>query len=163
MPADVNAKLLRTLAEATTRLIAGQVYDTLGGFAVGQSPRQKLELVHRNKTAALICCACRMGAICGGATAAQLAALSAYGEDIGLMFQVVDDLLDVTQTAEHGGKATGRDSGAGKLTYPGLHGTAESRKEVQRLRAEARRALEPLGAAAEPLRELCDYMAVRTR
>jgi farnesyl diphosphate synthase len=79
------------------------------------------------------------------------------------MFQVVDDLLDVTQSAEHTGKATGKDLPAGKLTYPGVHGTAASRQAVERLRCEAHAALEPLGRAGSDLRELCDYMAVRTR
>jgi geranylgeranyl diphosphate synthase type II len=163
LPAEVRGRLSGCLADAIVRLINGQVYDTLGGFPDGLSPRERLELVHRNKTAALIICACRLGGICGGASAMQLAALDDYGAAIGLMFQVVDDLLDVTQTTEHVGKATGRDSGAGKLTFPGLHGTAHSRREVQRLRDEARRALDPLGEPAALLRELCDFMAVRTR
>ncbi len=163
LSAEATSRLSATLAGAITALINGQVYDTLGGFPPGLSPRERLEMVHRNKTAALITCACRMGGICGGASAAQLAWLDDYGAAIGLMFQVVDDLLDVTQTTEHVGKATGRDSGAGKLTFPGLHGTAHSRREVERLQVEAHQALEPLGKPAALLRELCDFMAVRTR
>jgi geranylgeranyl pyrophosphate synthase len=163
LSSEANSRLSATLAEAITALINGQVYDTLGGFPPGLSPRERLELVHRNKTAALITCACRLGGICGGASAAQLTWLSEYGAAIGLMFQVVDDLLDVTQTTEHVGKATGRDSDAGKLTFPGLHGTAHSRREVERLQVEAHRALDPLGKPAALLRELCDFMAIRTR
>ncbi len=161
--AETASRLVRTLSEATTAMIAGQVYDTLGSFPPGHTRRQQLELVHRNKTAALIRAACRMGAICGGGSPQRLDALSAYGEAAGLMFQVVDDLLDVTQTTEHIGKAAGKDSSAGKLTFPGVHGTDESRNEVERLRREAHRALEPLGRAADRLLELCDFMAVRTR
>jgi geranylgeranyl pyrophosphate synthase len=160
---ETSARLVRTLAEATSCMIAGQVYDTLGGFPPGLTKPQQLELVHRNKTAALIRAACRLGAFCAEATPEDLAALTGYGESVGMMFQSVDDLLDVTATAEHIGKATGKDVQAGKLTYPGVHGTDASRTEVRRLRDEAHDALAPLGRAAEHLLELCDYMAVRTR
>ena len=161
--ADKPGLLVRELAEATARMIAGQVYDTLGGFPPQRTPAERLELIHRNKTAALLRAACRIGAICGGASAPQLRALDDYGEAIGVMFQIVDDLLDVTQTAEHIGKATGKDTQAGKLTFPSVHGTPQSSREVERLREAAHLALEPLGEAAKPLIELCDYMAVRTK
>ncbi|MHC5009169.1 MAG: polyprenyl synthetase family protein [Planctomycetota bacterium] len=104
-----------------------------------------------------------MGAICADAPPRVLAAVRAYGEATGLMFQVVDDLLDVTQTPEHIGKATGKDGPAGKLTYPVVHGGDASREAVEQLRQGAHAALEPLGPAGQPLRELCDFMAVRTR
>ena len=160
---DTTGGLVRTLAEATSCMIAGQVYDTLGGFPPGLSRSQQLDLVHRNKTAALIRAACRLGAYCGTATPEAVDALTGYGEAVGMMFQIVDDLLDVTETAEHIGKATGKDIRAGKLTYPGVCGTDASRIEVQRLRGKAHVALGPLGPAARHLLELCDYMAVRTR
>ena len=160
---DTTRGLVRTLAEATSCMIAGQVYDTLGGFPPGLTRSRQLDLVHRNKTAALIRAACRLGAFCGAASPTVVDALTDYGEAIGIMFQIVDDLLDVTETAEHIGKATGKDIQAGKLTYPGVCGTEQSRKEVQRLRDEAHLALGPLGPVAEHLLELCDYMAVRTR
>jgi geranylgeranyl pyrophosphate synthase len=79
------------------------------------------------------------------------------------MFQIVDDLLDVTQSAEHIGKATGKDGPAGKLTYPGVHGDDASRRAVERLRGQAYQALEPLAQAGQALRELCNFMAVRTK
>jgi geranylgeranyl diphosphate synthase type II len=155
--------LARELGEATVAMIAGQVFDTLGGFPEGLDASQRLELIHRNKTAALLRAACRMGACCGGATEPQMQALTRYGESVGMMFQIVDDLLDVTQTTEHLGKAAGKDGRAGKLTYPLVHGTAASRQTVQSLRVRAHEALEELQPAAGPLLELCDYMAVRTR
>jgi geranylgeranyl pyrophosphate synthase len=158
-----TGRLVRELARATTHMIGGQVYDTLGGLPPEYNGAAQLDLIHRNKTAALIRAACTMGAICGRADAVAFDALAAYGEAAGLMFQVVDDLLDVTQSAEHTGKATGKDGPAGKLTYPGVHGTAASRAAVERLRGEAHEALAPLGPAGSDLRELCDYMAVRTR
>ena len=160
---ETGARLVRTLAEATSCMIAGQVYDTLGGFPPAFTEPQQLRLVHFNKTAALIRAACRLGAFCAQASPEDLASLTSYGESVGMMFQIVDDLLDVTATAEHIGKATGKDVPAGKLTYPGVHGTDASRTEVRRLRDEAHNALAPLGRAAEHLRELCDFMAVRTR
>ena len=163
LASDTIARLVRTLADATSCMIAGQVYDTLGGFPEGLSLSRQLELVHRNKTAALIRAACRLGALCCDAPLRAVQAMTGYGEAVGLMFQVIDDLLDVTGTAEHIGKATGKDLEAGKLTYPGVHGTEASRKEVIRLRDEALASLGPLGEAADHLRELCEYMAVRTK
>jgi geranylgeranyl diphosphate synthase type II len=163
MSNGTTSRLVRELARASAHMITGQVYDTLGGFPPRRTAGERLDLIHRNKTAALLRAACRMGAICGSASQEQLGALTAYGEAVGVMFQIVDDLLDVTQTAEHIGKATGKDTQAGKLTYPGVHGTKASKLEVERLRRRAHDALEPLGEAARPLVELCDYMAVRTK
>lgn len=159
-----RANLSAELAQATTAMIAGQVYDTLGGFSASESkPIDRLHIIHRNKTGALLRAACRMGAICGCATPAQLASLTHYGETMGLMFQIVDDLLDVTQSAEHIGKATGKDQSAGKLTFPGLLGIEESRREIDRLRDAACHAITDFGPPAQPLRDLCDAMAVRTK
>jgi geranylgeranyl pyrophosphate synthase len=104
-----------------------------------------------------------MGALCGNADPPQLEALTSYGNAVGLMFQVVDDLLDVTQTAEHIGKATGKDKSSGKLTYPGILGVEGSQRVVQELHEKAIAALEPLGTAAGPLRDLGQYMAIRTK
>ena len=158
-----TSQLTQTLAEATTRMIVGQVYDTLGGFSPELSDAQRLQLIHQNKTAALLRAACQMGGICGGADQTQLQGLTDYGEAIGVMFQVVDDLLDVTQSTEHVGKATGKDRQAGKLTSPSVLGPEGCRAEVDRLRRDAHAALLGLGKSAQPLIELCEYMAVRTK
>jgi geranylgeranyl pyrophosphate synthase len=157
------AAIQSELMQATVRMIAGQVYDTLQGFPAGLGEPAKLELVHHNKTGALLECSCRMGALAGGADADTLARLTRYGQAIGLMFQIVDDLLDATQTAEHAGKATGKDAEAGKLTYPVVHGIEGSRREVERLRAQALDALAPLGDRAARLRALVDFLASRTK
>ncbi|HVU62748.1 MAG TPA: polyprenyl synthetase family protein [Phycisphaerales bacterium] len=165
----LQARLLHELAMGTNGMIAGQVYDTLGGFNPGLSDHQKLELIHRNKTGMLIRAACRMGALTalegrpGAGRFDELGAVSHYAEAIGLMFQIVDDLLDVTQSTEHLGKKAGKDQDAGKLTYPGVIGIEPSRAEVRRLHEASLAALEPLGEAAEPLRQLSTYMAVRTK
>lgn len=182
--------LMHELAVGNTNMIVGQVLDTLGGFPREMEERRddlgKLKMVHRNKTGALIRASCRMGAIAalwrksggggggGGAEkllkSSELKAVTTYGESIGLMFQIVDDLLDVEQTAEHTGKRVSKDSEAGKLTYPGVLGVERSRGEIDRLRAEALAAIRPLAAGsgggtggAEMLVSLCDFLAVRTK
>ncbi|MAB82730.1 MAG: hypothetical protein CMJ24_04745 [Phycisphaerae bacterium] len=164
-PMDVATKcsLVSELAGGTSSMVIGQVYDTLGGLPDDLEPHQQLQLVHRNKTGALLRAACRMGAFCGMADAGWSQCLSEYGEAVGLMFQVVDDLLDVTQTTEHLGKAAGKDEEMGKITFPGLLGIEESRRVVMELEQQAIRALEPLGPAADPLRDLGRFMAIRTK
>jgi len=174
--------LVRELGAGTSSMIAGQVYDTLGGFDDSISPQDRLTTIHHNKTGALIRASCRMGALCGlhhpalltDAVAAQalaadaihsplLKAISSYADAVGLMFQIVDDLLDVTQTTDHLGKKAGKDIQAGKLTYPAVHGIEASKKHVRELEDAALAVIAPLGAPAEPLRELASYMAIRTR
>lgn len=157
------AAVARELGSATTAMITGQVYDTLGGFQGAPGKEERLRIIHQNKTGALIRAACRMGALCGQADAATLAALSAYGEALGLMFQVVDDILDETQSTEHLGKAAGKDRDAGKLTYPAVHGLDRSRAIVTELREGAFSALARFGPPADPLREMANALAVRTR
>ncbi|MBC7834711.1 MAG: polyprenyl synthetase family protein [Phycisphaerales bacterium] len=163
------------IAGATSAMIAGQVYDTLGGLLNDLDGVGKLRTVHENKTGALIRAACRMGAISGlvsiGVDAeclekdSRLEALTRYGEAVGLAFQIVDDLLDVTQSTDHLGKRSGKDHEAGKLTYPGVLGIEESRRQVRELEAAALAAIAGLAGvdAAEPLRDLCTYMAVRSK
>ena len=163
LDADQIALITGDLASATTAMIVGQVYDTLGGFADDMPEPERLHLIHRNKTEALIRAACRIGGICGRATDEQLDALTRYGSAIGLMFQIIDDLLDVTQSTEHIGKTSGKDTSAGKVTFPAMYGIDGSRREVRRLETDAAEALAPLGNAADALRGLCAYMAVRTK
>ncbi len=155
--------LVNELSAATSAMIAGQVYDTLGGFPDGLDEHAKLRLIHTNKTGALIRASIRMGALCAHPLPSALSALSRYADAVGLMFQIVDDLLDVTQTTEHLGKKAGKDIDAGKLTYPGVLGVDRSRAEVTRLRGESLTALAPLGPQAKALRDLADYLAVRSR
>jgi geranylgeranyl pyrophosphate synthase len=162
-PPQLAAEVAAELISGTNDMIAGQVYDTLPAFDADVTPLERLKTIHRHKTGALMRAACRMGGMCGRADAEQLEALTVYAEAIGLMFQVVDDLLDVTQTTEHLGKTAGKDVDQHKLTYPALIGVEASRQEVQRLREQAHAALEVLGDKAQPLHELCDFLAVRTR
>jgi geranylgeranyl diphosphate synthase type II len=157
------AEIQREIMSGTVRMIAGQVYDTLQGFPEGLPAARQVELVHHNKTGALLEASCRMGALAVNANAEALDGLTRFGRATGLMFQIVDDLIDATQTAEHAGKATGKDADAGKLTYPGVHGIEGSRREIARLRAEAESGLAPLGARGDRLRALLDFLATRTR
>jgi geranylgeranyl pyrophosphate synthase len=160
-------ELVVELARGTGDMISGQVWDTLPEFDESVPPRTRLLTIHRHKTGALLRAACRMGALSGQASPHQLDAITRYSEACGLMFQIVDDLLDVTQTTSHLGKTAGKDAEQGKLTFPGLLGIEASQKEVERSRSAAHEALDRLGSsqreAVLPLRELCDWMAVRTR
>lgn len=156
------ARIMREVATATTQMINGQVLDTLGGFAPSESDREKLHRIHENKTGALIVGSCRMGAFAAGGSPEQLAALTRWGKIMGLMFQIIDDLLDETASAEQIGKAVGKDREAGKLTFPGVMGIEESRREVARLDSEARSIIRELGDAARPLQNIADFLATRT-
>jgi geranylgeranyl pyrophosphate synthase len=165
-PVDLSQRLCRELIRACNDMIAGQVQDTLPDFDPALPPLERLRTVHAGKTGALLRAACRMGALCGGADAPRLAAVTRYGEAIGLMFQVVDDLLDVTASSEELGKTAGKDAGQHKLTYAALLGVEGSRAEVRRLRDEALEALGALegqGGRTEPLARLCRELAARTR
>lgn len=166
---EITARLVAELVAGTQGMITGQVLDTLGAGgdkADGASADDRLASlvrIHRNKTGALLRASCRMGAISAHASERVIARVTDYADAVGLMFQVVDDLIDVTQEAAHVGKQTGKDAAKGKLTYPGLIGIEASRREVDRLLAAALEAIAPLGASAEPLAELARYMAVRTK
>ncbi len=162
-PVSLAGQIAAELTAGTNDMIAGQVYDTLPDFDADLEPLARLQTIHRHKTGALIRAAVRMGARCGEASDAHLASLSRYGEAIGLMFQIVDDVLDVTQTTEHLGKTAGKDVDQNKLTYPAVLGLDASRREIDRLADDATQALADLGDAATPLHEICAYLAVRTK
>ena len=161
-PAALARDLAADLNHATLDMIAGQVRDTFpDDVPDAGDPLDALRATHRLKTGALLRCAARMGGRCGGADADQLAALTAFAGAAGLMFQVVDDLLDVTSDAATLGKATQKDAAAGKRTYPGVMGLGGARAEVERLQTEAVAALVGFGPSAEPLRELVGRLAAR--
>ncbi len=162
-PAELAASVTRELVLGCNNMIAGQVYDSLPGFDDAMEPLERLRTIHRHKTGALIRAACRMGALTGGADQKGLAALTEYGETVGLMFQIVDDVLDVTRSTEQLGKTAGKDVNQQKVTYPSLMGVDGSREEVRRLQVRAVASIAGLGQRAQPLRDLCEYLAVRTR
>ncbi|MDQ3314019.1 MAG: polyprenyl synthetase family protein [Verrucomicrobiota bacterium] len=141
------------------KLIGGQVADLEAeGRAI---TRAKLRYIHENKTAALLTTCVRLGAMSASATARQLVALTEFGRALGLAFQVIDDILDVTQTSEKLGKSAGKDVTAQKATYPSVIGLENSRKEAQRLTSKAHAALLPLGSNAEMLCALADHLLSR--
>ena len=141
------------------RLIAGQVADL---EAEGQPiTRAQLRYIHENKTAALLTTSVRLGAMSANATASQLAALTKFGRALGLAFQVIDDILDVTQTTEKLGKSAGKDVAAQKATYPAVIGLEKSRAEAKRLTHRAHRALAVFGTKSETLRALSNYLLER--
>ncbi len=121
-----------------------------------------LETIHRRKTGALFSASLQLGAILSGADEEQRGLLRNYAGDIGLAFQVVDDLLDATADSQTLGKRTGKDSGRGKLTYPGLLGNEGTREKAVQLIESAKQQIGIFGSAAWRLNWLADYVLERT-
>ncbi len=149
------------VAAGSRHLIGGQVLDLEGeGSEVVLSPAQ-LRYIHESKTAALLTASIRLGAMTANTTPAKLEALSTYGFSLGLAFQIIDDILDVTSTSETLGKSVGKDEATAKSTYPALFGLEKSRKEASRLTQRAHSALKPFAKKAERLHEIVDYLLDR--
>jgi geranylgeranyl diphosphate synthase type II len=160
-PRYKTADLVRELAHSAGSrwLIAGQILDLEGeGRPITGA---QLKFIHRAKTAALLTAAIRLGAMSANASPAQLTSLTAFGKALGLAFQVIDDILDMTQTTEKLGKTAGKDARATKATYPAIFGLKRSRTEARRLTAEARHALQRFGPSAARLLEIGDYLLER--
>jgi farnesyl diphosphate synthase len=136
--ADTSRRLVRMLAEAAglEGMVAGQQDDLDGEGKPGLGLRE-LESIHARKTGALIAAALQSGAVVAGAEQRTVGVCGEYGRELGLAFQVADDILDLTATAEQLGKSPGKDVAAGKLTYPGLLGIDGARAQAQRLAGEA--------------------------
>ncbi len=161
--AERRIRLVKELASAAGTvggMIAGQVHDIEGE---NQRPTAHLlERIHRAKTGALLRASVRMGAIYAGADEDQLAALSRYGEHIGLSFQIVDDILDVEQSSEQLGKTAGKDAQQHKITFPAVYGLERSREMAEQERLSAHTALRPFDERAGRLRELADLIVRRS-
>ena len=133
--------LLREIAVAagSKKLIAGQVADL---EAEGKNvTRRQLQFIHENKTAAMLRSSVRLGAMSANADARKLSAITRFGQQLGLAFQIIDDILDVTQTSQILGKSAGKDVAAKKATYPAVIGLEQSRAEAKRLTRQAHNAL----------------------
>jgi len=156
-----RAALVRVLAEATgwAGMIGGQAADILGEKA--EPSLDRVRWIHDRKTAALMGASCRMGAIAAGASAEQTEALGRYGRHLGRVFQIVDDLLDVTATAAELGKATTKDADAGKQTYPRIVGISASRQAAEEETRQAEKMLESFGEAADNLRAMARFVLER--
>jgi geranylgeranyl diphosphate synthase type II len=157
-----TATLLREIAVAagSQKLIAGQVADL---EAEGKNvKRRELQFIHENKTAAILRSSVRLGAMSANADARKLAAVTLFGQRLGVAFQVIDDILDVTQTSEILGKSAGKDVAAMKATYPAVIGLEKSRAEARRLTREAHNALATFSNRdAEALHLLANYLLER--
>lgn len=158
-----TADLVKELAvtAGSRHLVGGQVLDLESeGEDVTLTP-DELKFIHLSKTAALLTSSIRLGAMTVNAPPQKLEALTDFGTSLGLAFQVIDDILDVTQSSEQLGKSAGKDEASDKSTYPALFGLEESRKEAARLTKRAHEALDPLGRKAGILREIADYLLDR--
>lgn len=162
--ADARLALIDELATASGTIggmIAGQVHDIEGE---GQPPTAKLlDQIHHAKTGALLRASVRMGAIYAGANAAQLDALTRFGEHMGLAFQIVDDILDIEQSSDALGKTAGKDAAQQKVTFPAVHGLAKSKEMAAQERAAAHAALDEFGPRAARLRQLADLIVERQK
>jgi geranylgeranyl diphosphate synthase type II len=157
----VICEVVASVAEAagTRGMVGGQVVDieSEGKVVTGET----LEYIHRHKTAALIRVSLCAGALLAGATPAQTAAIRTAGDDLGLAFQIVDDILDVEGNLAELGKTAGSDERKKKVTYPALYGLDVSRAKARALIQDALEALAPLGPPAEPIRALAAFIVER--
>jgi farnesyl diphosphate synthase len=162
LAAERRAALMHELALAagTAGMCGGQALDLQ---AVGAAlSLAELETMHRMKTGALLAAAVRLGALAGAAGEPMRAALDRYAQAIGLAFQIVDDLLDVEASSAQLGKTAGKDAQQGKPTYVSVLGAGAARDWAQRLHGEARQALAGFDGRAERLRQLADFIVLRT-
>src|SRR5580692_9369312 len=148
-------------ASGSLQLVAGQVADLEGEgkkLSIGE-----LRYIHERKTSALLCCSVRLGGMSANCTPAQLAALTDFGYHVGLAFQVIDDILDVTQTSEQLGKTAGKDVAVQKATYPSIVGLEKSRKIATQLTNKAFAALKALKGSAQALEAMAEFLLKRDR
>jgi geranylgeranyl diphosphate synthase type II len=163
LDALTRVKLISELARAAATpdgMVAGQALDMEA--EARQVNGAQLEEIHRLKTGALITAAARCGAIIGSADGNELSCVTRYGSFLGLLFQITDDLLDVTASAEDLGKTPGKDVRSSKATYPALYGIEESRAKAVKAHRAACDALEQLGRDTEVLHRIVDFILHRT-
>jgi len=154
---DIISEL--AIASGSRKLIAGQVADLESEGKRVSLPA--LKFIHRSKTAALLRSSIRLGAMSANATPARLQSLSDFGMSLGLAFQVIDDILDVTQSSQTLGKSAGKDLVSEKATYPSVIGLRESRKAAKKLTEQAHRSLDPFAGQAQTLHGIADYLLDR--
>lgn len=155
-------KIIHIIARAAgpQGMVGGQALDIASENT--SFPFETLQTIHKNKTGVLITCSVHAGAIGAGASPKQTENLIAYGNNIGLAFQIVDDLLNATSTTEQLGKAAGSDANRGKATYPAFFGIEKTRIKAQEA---VQRAIDALGAFnenADPLRAIAEYIYTRS-
>jgi geranylgeranyl diphosphate synthase, type II len=163
-PAEARVRIIEEIAHGTGTIdgmIGGQVVDLEAEHSKPDLPT--LEYIHRAKTAALITASLVSGGIYAGGENDEIKCLRSFGQHIGLAFQIVDDVLDVTQTSEQLGKTAGKDTAAEKTTYPALFGIDESLKKADTLVANAFTQLDPFGERAATLKEIARYLVERKK
>jgi geranylgeranyl diphosphate synthase, type II len=163
-PAETRVRIIEEVARGTGTIdgmIGGQVVDLEAEHA--KPTAEMLEYIHRAKTAALITASLVSGGLYAGAKDGEVKRLRVFGRSVGLAFQIVDDVLDVTQTSEQLGKTAGKDSAAQKATYPALFGIEESERKADSLVSAALDELDSFGERAETLKELARYLVERKR
>jgi geranylgeranyl diphosphate synthase type II len=162
-PRYLHSDLILEIAKASgsLQLVAGQVADLEGEGK--KLSVDELRYIHERKTSALLCCSVRLGGMSANCTAAQLKALTDFGYHVGLAFQVIDDILDVTQTSEQLGKTAGKDVAEQKATYPAIVGLEKSRKIAENLTAKAFAALKVFKGRAVALEALAEFLLKRDR
>jgi geranylgeranyl diphosphate synthase type II len=161
---DARVRIIAEIARATGTvdgMIGGQVADLEAEHTKPDLPM--LEYIHRSKTAALITASVVSGGIYAGANDKQVTALRTFGQSIGLAFQIVDDVLDLTQTSEQLGKTAGKDKAAEKVTYPALFGIDESLKKADALVNTGCDSLAEFGERAATLKALAHFLVERKK
>lgn len=155
----IRVKLLAELANSAAKMVNGQQLDL---EAEGKKVSiDELENIHQNKTGAMISVSARSGAIIAGASETELEAITIYAEKLGLLFQITDDLLDVTQTTEMLGKTAGKDERAEKATYPSFYGLEKTRDLAKKVYSEAIEGLSKIEKDTDLLATLADFILNR--
>jgi geranylgeranyl diphosphate synthase, type II len=160
VPIDRILQVIRLLGRAMGDLVLGQVVDIESEGNPNVS-LETLSYIHNHKTSALLEAAVLSGGILAGASESDRDRLLTYSKNIGLAFQIVDDILDITATSEELGKSAGKDLTSEKATYPKLWGLEESKRQANELVAEAKAAIISYGDRALPLMAIADYITSR--
>ncbi len=161
-PAAMVPDLVRVVGDAAGArgMVGGQQADLEG--EKGRPSPALVRFIHRKKTAALLRASVQAGAICGKADSGEYKTLTEFGENLGLAFQIADDILDVTASTAQLGKTAGKDAAKGKATYPAVFGLDRSRREAARLAGRALGALEDFGRKGEELAEVMKFVIARS-
>lgn len=163
-PAEARVRIIAEIARGTGTvdgMIGGQVVDLEAEHT--RPTAEMLEYIHRSKTAALIAASLMSGGLYAGGKESEIKKLRTFGQAVGLAFQIVDDVLDVTQSSEQLGKTAGKDTASQKATYPALFGVEESERKADALIGAALKELESFGDRADTLKELARYLVERKK
>ncbi len=159
LTAEIRVRLIAELARSAAKMVAGQQLDL---EAEGKTISiEELESIHRNKTGAMISASAKAGALIAEASETEIEIISNYAEKLGLLFQITDDLLDVTQTTQVLGKTAGKDITAEKATYPALYGLEETRKLAEMVHAQSCQELKKIAKDTDLLCEIADFILHR--